>query len=90
MSKANAQSRDAATTKVEEDIEQYEKSPRPEPDSNPLDWWRVYAKQFQVLALPAKKYLCINSVHQAHLPSRSFVVQVLLPLKSILSLSLIR
>lgn len=55
----SASSKPEARDRVKEEIEKYEKTPQAEPDSNPLDWWRVHASMFPVLAKLANKYLCI-------------------------------
>lgn len=44
---------------VQKEIEQYEKLPRADASSHPLEWWKVHCKQFPALSLLAKKYLCI-------------------------------
>ena len=47
--------------KVQREIEQYEHSVSADPDSNPLDWWRVHAGNYVVLSNLARKYLCITA-----------------------------
>ena len=44
---------------VKEEIEQYSKTAKPDAESNPLDWWKLQALKYPVLAKLAKKYLCI-------------------------------
>ena len=45
---------------LKEEIERYSKIARPDPEkTNPLDWWKLQASSYPVLAKLAKKYLCI-------------------------------
>ena len=39
--------------------EKYERSPRADPSSDPLQWWKLNSNQYSVLSQVAKKYLCI-------------------------------
>ena len=45
--------------RVKDEMERYEKTPKADSDSNPLDWWRVHSSTFPILSKIAKKYLCI-------------------------------
>ena len=47
--------------KVQREIEQYQCSPRADPDSNPLEWWKKHCGDYVVLPQLAKKYLCITA-----------------------------
>ncbi len=44
---------------VQKEIEHYEKLPRADATSHPLEWWKVHCKQFPALSLLAKQYLCV-------------------------------
>ena len=48
-----------ARERTKKEIERYEKAPQADSDSNPLDWWRVYAETYPSLSKMARKYLCI-------------------------------
>ncbi len=43
---------------VQKEIEHYEKLPRADATSHPLEWWKIHSKQFPALSLLAKQYLC--------------------------------
>ncbi len=45
--------------RVQKEIEHYEKLPRADATSHPLEWWKVHCKQFPALSLLAKLYLCV-------------------------------
>ena len=45
--------------RIMKEIERYEKAPQADSDSNPLDWWRMYAVTYPNLSKMARKYLCI-------------------------------
>ena len=45
--------------RVKEEVEQYSNIVKPDPESNPLDWWKIQAPNYPILAKLAKKYLCI-------------------------------
>ena len=46
--------------RVKEEVEQYNNNiVKPDPESNPLDWWKIQAPNYPILAKLAKKYLCI-------------------------------
>ena len=45
--------------RVKKEIELYEKLPRADASSHPLEWWKVHFKEFPVLSLLAKQYLCV-------------------------------
>lgn len=61
--KANRQTASTETVRVEEKIKReinaYEKLPRADVELDPLNWWSVHASNYPVLAMLAKKYLCI-------------------------------
>ena len=44
---------------VKEEVEQYSSIVKPDPESNPLDWWKIQAPNYPILAKLSKKYLCI-------------------------------
>ena len=44
---------------MKKEIELYEKLPRADASSHPLEWWKVHFKEFPVLSLLAKQYLCV-------------------------------
>ena len=52
---------DTVTTeeKVNREVTAYEKLPRADVEFHPLNWWCVHASIYPVLAVLAKKYLCI-------------------------------
>lgn len=45
--------------RVKEEVEQYSNIVKPDPELNPLDWWKIQAPNYPILAKLAKKYLCI-------------------------------
>ena len=45
--------------RVREEVEHYSNIVRPDPESNPLDWWKIQAPNYPILAKLAKMYLCI-------------------------------
>ena len=45
--------------KIRKEVEDYLLATKPDPESNPLDWWKLHAKLYPTLAQLAKKYLCI-------------------------------
>ena len=47
--------------KVQREVEQYQHSPRADPDSNPLEWRKKHCGDYVVLSQLAKKYLCITA-----------------------------
>ena len=51
--------------KVKREIDAYEKLPRADVELDPLKWWRVHASTYPVLAMLAKKYLCIPASSSA-------------------------
>ena len=66
-----------STRKVEVEISRYLDLPVVEMDSDPLQWWKHEEKRLPVLAVLAKKYLCIcgTSVPSERLFSKSgFIV----------------
>ena len=56
---------------IEDELQRYLKSPKPDPESKPLEWWKLHAPTFPILARLAKKYLCICVSSSA---SRGFLV----------------
>ena len=52
---------DTVTTeeKIIREVTAYEKLPRADVELDPLNWWHVHASSYPVLAVLAKKYLCI-------------------------------
>ena len=44
---------------LKEEIERYSTITKPDAESNPLDWWKLQAPSYPVLAKLAKTYLCI-------------------------------
>ena len=48
-----------AKQRMDEEMERYERSPRADPSSDPLQWWKLNSNQYPVLSQVAKKYLCI-------------------------------
>ena len=48
-----------AQQKMDKEMNLYERSPRADPSSNPLKWWKLNSNQYPVLSQVAKKYLCI-------------------------------
>ena len=46
-------------TSIKEEIEWYSTITKPDAESNPLDWWKLQAPSYPVLAKLAKMYLCI-------------------------------
>ena len=51
--------------KVKREIDAYEKLPRANVELDPLKWWHVHAATYPVLAMLAKKYLCIPASSSA-------------------------
>ena len=45
--------------KIKKEITSYLEYPSMEPDTNPLEWWKLENGRFPNLAYLAKKYLCI-------------------------------
>ena len=45
---------------VQDEIEQYLKVVKPDPESNPLDWWKVNFSTYPILGKLAIVYLCIQ------------------------------
>ena len=43
------------------EIDQFEKIAKPDADSDPLKWWKLYSSSYPTLSLLAKKYLCISA-----------------------------
>ena len=72
--------------RVKEEVEQYSNIVKPDPESNPLDWWKIQAPNYPVLAKLAKKYLCICASSSAS--ERLFIPLGTLLLRSILCLNL--
>ena len=46
-------------TIIKEEIKEYLKSPKPDPESNPLEWWKLHSPTYPRLAILARKYLYI-------------------------------
>ena len=59
MSLGNENSRLSPKEKISRELERYLQTPQLDTDDNPLLWWRGNQQVFPVLALMAKKYLCI-------------------------------
>ena len=51
--------------RVREEVEHYSNIVRPDPESNPLDWWKIQAPNYPILAKLAKKNLCIRASSSA-------------------------
>ena len=47
--------------KIRLEINHFEKIAKPDADSDPLKWWKLYSSQYPTLSLLAKKYLCISA-----------------------------
>ena len=45
--------------RVKEEVEHYSNILEPDLELNPLDWWKIQAPNYPILAKLAKKYLCI-------------------------------
>lgn len=50
--------------KLRKEVEDYLLATKPDPDSNPLDWWTLHAKLYPTAQL-AKRYLCIPATSSA-------------------------
>lgn len=51
----------SAQQAVERELSNYLLSPDADNDSNPLDWWKVYRKNFPRVSQLAQHYLCIQA-----------------------------
>ena len=51
--------------KIKREIDAYKKLPRADVELDPLKWWHVHAATYPVLAMLAKKYLCIPASSSA-------------------------
>lgn len=59
LKKSHTSQPEGTRERIKNEIEKYEKAPQADSDSNPLDWWRMYAETYPNLAKMARKYLCI-------------------------------
>ena len=50
---------------MKREIDGYDKLPWTDVELDPLKWWRVHASTYPVLAMLAKKYLCIPASSSA-------------------------
>ena len=64
MSKPNTRSR-KLYRKGEENNQTFQRSPHVDEETNPLKWWSVHASSYPMLAVLAKKYLCISASSSA-------------------------
>lgn len=48
-----------AKQRMDKEMNRYERSPRADPSSDPLQWWKLNSNHYPVLSQVAKKYLCI-------------------------------
>ena len=44
---------------INDELQQYMATSKPDAESNPLEWWKLHAETFPLLAKLAKKYLCV-------------------------------
>ena len=51
--------------KVKREVNVYEQLPQADVELDPLKWWRVHASTYPILAMLAKKYLCISASNSA-------------------------
>jgi len=49
--------------KLESEVDHFRKLPTTDPESNPLDWWKVHHEHYPLLATMAKKYLSISATN---------------------------
>ena len=50
---------------IQKEVEDYLLATKPDPESNPLDWWKMHSQLYPTLAQLAKRYLCIPAASSA-------------------------